>query len=102
MDLAELPPIQGSTGTSLVPQMALAKDPNRAVPTFLYDQVGIRKGRYRFIRYGDGVTRLYDLAEDWWQTRDLGPDHPAHTMMAAALSECCRAYSVAPGALRVA
>ena len=69
-----------------------AQVPDRAVPTFLYQNAGIRKGKYRFIRYGDGSTQLFDLSDDWWQTRDLGSSHPDYEEMRAAHAACCKEY----------
>ena len=67
-------------------------DPERAVPTFNPIGSAIRKGRYRFIRYRDGSTELYDIEADWWQQKLLGPDHPAYAGMAAAHRACCADY----------
>ena len=92
MDYADLSPLDGSIGRSLRPQMDWARAPDRAVPTFLHQSAAVRKGKYRFIRYGDGSTQLFDLSNDWWQTRDLGPDHPAYAQMQAAHAACCLEY----------
>ncbi|MEM6759871.1 MAG: sulfatase-like hydrolase/transferase [Pseudomonadota bacterium] len=98
MDYAGLPPPEGCPGRSLRPYCDLARDPDRAVPTLRGDNASIRKGRYRFTRYEDGSTELYDLARDWWQTRNLGTDHPAHDAMAAAHQACCADYGFDPRA----
>lgn len=92
LDYLDMPPIPDTPGRSLRAQIDGAQVPDRAIPTFLEDSAAIRKGRYRFIRYGDGTTAFYDLEEDWWQTRDLGPDHPDYEEMRQALEDCCRAY----------
>jgi arylsulfatase A-like enzyme len=92
MDYADLPPLDGSLGRSLRPQMDWARAHDRAVPTFLHQSAAVRKGKYRFIRYSDGSTQLFDLSKDWWQTRDLGPDHPAYAQMQAAHAACCLEY----------
>ncbi len=94
MDYLDLPPIKGSVGRSLRPQMQLDRVPDRAVPTFLHDNAAVRKGKYRFIRYGDGTTQFYDLSNDWWQTRDLGPDHPDYADMQLAHADCCKEYGL--------
>ena len=67
-------------------------DGARAVPTFQYDSVGMRKGRYRLIRYADGSTQFYDVEDDFWQLRDLGQDHPDFPAMRDALFETSRIY----------
>ena len=62
------------------------------IPSFYKGNMSIRKGRYRLIRYGDGSHQLFDCVEDYWQLRDLGPDHPAFAGMrqalAAAATDC--------------
>ncbi|MCR8726252.1 sulfatase-like hydrolase/transferase [Frigidibacter sp. ROC022] len=92
MEYLGLPPLADCVGRSLVPQMEGESVPDRAVPTFLEQSAGIRKGKFRFIRYGDGTTQLYDLSADWWQTKELGPDHPDHAAMRAAHAACCKEY----------
>lgn len=92
LDLAGLPALKNCVGRSLRPLMDGGSDPDRAVPTFYHDSAAIRKGDYRFIRYEDGSTQLFDLTRDYWQLNDLGPAHPAHGKMHAALVECCRSY----------
>lgn len=92
LDFAGLPAIENCVGRSLVPCMSGESDPDRAIPTFYRDSAAIRKGDYRFIRYEDGSTQLFDVKEDFWQLRDLGPAHPAYDAMYAALVECCRTY----------
>ncbi|MBD3665965.1 sulfatase-like hydrolase/transferase [Sulfitobacter aestuariivivens] len=93
LDYLDLPPIVDSPGKSLCPLMELGSDPDRAVPTFIGDCAAIRKGRYRFIRYGDGSTQLFDLAKDWWQTTNLGEGHPAYGDMQVAFAACCTEYN---------
>lgn len=90
MDIAGLPPIPRTRGRSLLsPEPARDTEAGRAIPTFLHDHASLRKGRYRLIRFGDGTTRLYDLENDWWQTRDLGTGHSAFPEMEKALTACC-------------
>ena len=92
MDYLDLPPLRGCVGQSLRPQMNLERAPDRAVPTFFHNNAALRKGKYRFIRYEDGSTQFYDLSNDWWQTRDLGPEHPDYTEMQQAHADCCKEY----------
>lgn len=94
LDVLDLPAIPESQGVTLTPLLQGEPAPDRAVPTFLFDNAAIRKGSYRFIRYTDGSTELFDLEEDWWQTRSLGPDHPAYSEMEAAHTACCRDYGL--------
>jgi hypothetical protein len=98
MDYLGQPPIEGAVGQSLRNLMQWERVPDRAVPTFLHRSAAIRKGRYRFIRYADGSTRLYDLANDWWQTTNLGSLHPDHDAMAQAHADCCTEYGFDPEA----
>ncbi|MCB1339049.1 MAG: sulfatase-like hydrolase/transferase [Maritimibacter sp.] len=92
MDYLGQPLLEGTPGRSLKPLVEGARDPDRAVPTFLEDSAAIRKGNYRFIRYFDGSTELYDIRADWWQTRNLGPTHPAYDAMATAHAVTCADY----------
>lgn len=94
MDYLDLPAIPNSPGRSLRPLMNWDTVPDRAIPTFLEESAGIRKGKYRFIRYADGSSQLYDLSADWWQTRDLGPRHPAFAEMDAAHLRCCAEFGL--------
>lgn len=93
LDYAGLDPIPGCAGRSLRPQIGGASVPERAVPSFRFGSVTIRKGGYRMIRYEDGSIQLFDLAADPWTLKDLGRDHPAHAPMLAEL----RAQSAASG-----
>ena len=96
-DYLALPPGPNYIGRSLRPHVEAGfTDPDRAVPTFLDDNAAIRKGRYRYIRYRDGSEQLFDLDADWWQTRSLGPDHPAAPEMRAALEATCAEYGARP------
>lgn len=94
MDYAGLPPMPGRVGRSLLPMMAGERSPHRAVPTFLNGSAGVRKGKYRMIRYEDGSTQFFDLENDWWQTRDLGPRHPDYARMMEAHARCCQEYGM--------
>ncbi len=93
LDMAGLSaPDLNLTGQSLTPLMDGQSQPDRGVPTFLYDNVGMRKGDYRIIRYDDGSTQLYNLIDDPWQQHDLGPEHPDFDMMYQDLIACCLDY----------
>ena len=94
MDYLDLPQIKGSVGRSLLPQMGWQRAPDRVVPTFYHGHSAIRTGKYRFIRYDDGSTQFFDLAKDWWQTKDLGADHPDYLGASAAHAACCREYGL--------
>jgi len=94
LDCAGLPPPEDCVGRSLLPYMAGDTDPDRAVPTFNHDSAAIRKGDYRFIRYEDGSTQLFNLKEDYWQLNNLGTAHPEYDAMYASLVECCKLYGL--------
>lgn len=96
LDMIGLPALAESQGQSLKPLMHGQGNPDRAVPTFLFDNAAIRKGRYRFIRYSDGSTQLFDLEEDWWQTKDLGSEHPAYPALQDAHAACCLSFGFDP------
>lgn len=76
LDYTDSPPMKHSQGQSLKPIIHGARDEDRVVPTFVYGNVGIRKGQYRLIRYQNGETELQDVLADPWFTKDLGADHP--------------------------
>ncbi|NBR33509.1 MAG: hypothetical protein EBT90_02255, partial [Rhodobacteraceae bacterium] len=88
----DLPPIDETMGQSLTGLMNGDRNPNRAIPTFFHDDVAIRKGRYRMIRYRDGSTQMYDLENDYWQVRNLGHDHPDYAQMFSALQDTSASY----------
>ena len=79
LDLAGIKSPKAPLGKSLRPLLDGQSEADRVIPTFLRDNVAIRKGKYRFIRYRDGSTQLYDLDKDFWQLKDLGTSHPAHS-----------------------
>ncbi|WP_299473664.1 sulfatase-like hydrolase/transferase [uncultured Paracoccus sp.] len=89
-DYCDIAPAPGTMGKSLRPLVEGGSDPDRAIATFYFDNVSIRKGDFRLIRYVDGSTQLYDLRTDYWQLHDLGPDHEQHEPMLQALIECSR------------
>lgn len=94
LDYAEEAPLDFSVGQSLKPQVDGAQKPDRAVPTFRYDNVSIRKGRYRFARYMDGSTQLFDLDQDIWNQVNLGSAHSEYEGMKEALISTAGAYGL--------
>jgi len=92
LDMLDLPPIDETMGQSLTGLMNGDRNPDRAIPTFFYNDVAIRKGRYRMIRYRDGSTQMYDLENDYWQVRNLGNEHPEYSHMFSALQQTSAAY----------
>lgn len=88
MDWFGLPPLADSPGRSLLPCLSGAQPQDRPIPIFFNGATGIRWGDFRFVRYPDGSTELFDLIVDWWGMQNLGPDHPAYAPMAAALEAC--------------
>lgn len=99
LDFAGLAPPPAAAGRSLRPMMQGARDPGRVVPSFYGHSVTIRKGDYRIIRYASapGVEdwQLFDLRTDYWQLRNLGPDHPAFAPMRRALEDWAAAEGYA-------
>ena len=94
LDYAGLPPPEGCIGQTLRPVVDGAGAPERAIPTFHYDSVGVRKGRYRLIRYADGSTQFYDVENDWWNLHDLGDTHPDFGAMYTCLSKTALDYGL--------
>ena len=92
LDYAGLPKPAGFVGRSLLPCLAGEGDAKRAVLTVWHGSAAIRKGRYRYIRYEDGSTQLFDIKADFWQQKELGPRNPAHVRMGEALAETVRLY----------
>lgn len=92
LDYAAVPGLDDSVGQSLRPLVEGQTAAQRAIPTVYFDSATIRQGDYRIIRYADGSTQLFDLQKDWWQLKDLGPDHPAFSELYASLIACCRDY----------
>jgi len=93
LDFAGLPPQPDFLGRSLRPVVNGGDaDPDRAVITFNPHGASIRKGKYRFVRYNDGTTELYNLDEDWWQQKNLGSDHPEFASMEQIHAELCRTH----------
>jgi arylsulfatase A-like enzyme len=92
LDWAGLPRPQDWCGRSLLPYLHGQGDPERAVLTVWHDSAAIRKGDYRFIRYSDGSTQLFDLTQDFWQQHELGSTHPAYSEMSESLTKTLREY----------
>ncbi|WP_299778696.1 sulfatase-like hydrolase/transferase [uncultured Roseobacter sp.] len=94
LDYAGVAPLTNTVGRSLREQVLGAAGPDRAIPTFRYDNVSIRKNNYRFARYMDGSTQLFDLTDDIWNLKDLGPEHPAFPEMQDAWISCTAEYGM--------
>lgn len=94
LDYLDLGEISGSVGQSLRPWLEGKPPRPRAVPTFFHNNASLRKGDYRIIRYIDNTTQIYDIKEDFWQLRDLGPDHPAHAGLYADLVATSRDWGL--------
>ncbi|MEM7720716.1 MAG: sulfatase/phosphatase domain-containing protein, partial [Pseudomonadota bacterium] len=94
LDYAGLPPLADSPGISLRPVVEGERRADRAIPTFNHDSIGIRKGKFRLIRYADGSTQLFNVANDWWQMTDLGQEHEAFAPMMKALLDTARLYGL--------
>ncbi|WP_371170584.1 sulfatase-like hydrolase/transferase [Aliiroseovarius sp. 2305UL8-7] len=94
LDYANCPPLKGAPGRSLVPQVRGTSVPDRAVPTFLFGNSSMRKGRYRITLYQNEESELYDVEADPWQTKNLGRDHPDYARMRAELAQCCAEHGL--------
>ena len=96
LDWAGVPRPQGWVGRSLLPYLRGHGDPDRAVLTVWHGSAAIRKGDFRFIRYEDGSTQLFDLSRDFWQQDELGSAHPAFADMSESLIRTRREYGCLP------
>ena len=94
LDYAGLPPLENCAGQSVRPLVEGASAPERVVPTFHYDDVSIRYGDYRLIRYSDRSTQFYDLKADYWQMKNLGQNHATFKDAYAALIRCAGEYGL--------
>ena len=94
LDYAGLPALDGCVGHSLRPQVQGQTDPDRVVPTFHHNDVSVRKGDFRLVRYQDGTTEFYNLKDDYWQLRNLGSEHPKFAETYTALVACSQSYGL--------
>lgn len=92
LDFVGIEPRDVYRGKSLKPLMNGTRDPDRAVPTFHKNNVAIRKGKYRLIRYEDGSFEFFDIEQDLWQLRNLGKDHPDFGDTYMAMIDVVRDY----------
>jgi choline-sulfatase len=88
LDFAQVAAPQRRHGRSLRPYMQGARGADRVIPSFFRQNVAVRKGPYRIIRYGDGSFQLFDIEADVWQLHDLGTDHPMFAEMHRVLADC--------------
>lgn len=96
LDYAGIRPPKTSLGRSLRAQV-WGKKPRqqRVIPTFYEEDISVRKGDYRLIRYKNGETQMYDVINDYWQLNDLGQEHKEFEQMHRALRECASDWSMA-------
>ncbi len=90
LDYAGVPAIERRHGRSLRPLIEGDRDPGRAVPSFLRQNVSMIKDGLRIIRYGDGSHQMFDVGRDFWQLNDLGPGDPRFDALRAELRDCAR------------
>ena len=84
LEWAGLPPLPGMDSRSLVPVLSGAAEVHRPhVRSGLDPWRMVFDGRYKLVRAAPGekeegmTPRLFDLAEDAWEMRDLAPQRPA-------------------------
>ncbi|MCL4069374.1 sulfatase-like hydrolase/transferase [Pseudomonas sp. GX19020] len=87
LDLAGVAPQERRFGQSLMRLLRGERVPDEIIPSFYKDNVSIRKGRYRLIRYRDGGHQLFDVEEDYWAQHDLGISHPIFAPMKEAMED---------------
>lgn len=92
LDFVDIEPREIYRGKSLRPVVHGARDPDRAVPTFHKNNVAIKKGKYRLIRYEDGSFEFFNIEDDLWQLKDLGKDHPEFAETYFAMIDVVRDY----------
>lgn len=105
LDLAGLPNLEISQGTSLVSLMRGAKEPFLERPVFSSDgwstSASAIRGHFRLHKDREGKEYLYDLAQDPPESRDLAADRPdlvaelhqelkAHTRQNSKIAETIR------------
>lgn len=95
MDYCAAPPIGGSPGVSLRPMISGASDPDRAVPTFLYGNSSMRKGKYRITLYQSGESEFHDVDADPWLNNNLAGKVPEHEIWRSELARVCQAHGLA-------
>ena len=77
LDYAGCPPLGWTHGRSLRPAVSTKRaDPDRAVPSFKFASVGLRKGPWRITLYPDGSSEFHDVEQDMWLTENLAHRHP--------------------------
>ena len=92
LEMTGTPQQPQSIGQSLCPELRGEQENRGPIPTIMNDNVSIRYGKYRLIRYRDGSTQFYDLSRDYWQLKDLGQGHRNFKAAKKALYEACRAW----------
>lgn len=99
LDLAGLPKSPTMTGRSLLPYLDGKGDPDRGVLSTWHGSHALRQGDFTLILYEDGSSQLFDTAHDPWQQTDLGPTHPAHAPLLAALKRqlAAQSHPLTPG-----
>lgn len=88
LDFADMDPTHCQNGHSLRAATLGASPSQKIIPSFYKNNMTVRDGRYRIIRYEDGSCQLFDVQEDYWQLRDLGNQHPAFAGMYEKLLDC--------------
>jgi hypothetical protein len=69
-------------------------DKDRAVPTFWYGSVSMRKGDYRTTLYQDGSSEHYHLDKDRWLSKNLAGKRPEYDTARQDLLRVCKEYGV--------
>jgi arylsulfatase len=93
LESAGLPPLPGMESRSLLPVLSGAAETHRAhVRSGLGPWRMVCDGRHKLVRPAPGAReaddmapRLFDLAEDAWEMRDLAPERPAEVERLTAL-----------------
>ena len=79
LELAGVPVPETAQGRSLVPLIRTGQDPAREAIALAacWNQRAIRTARWKLIHDGTGQDRLFDLAMDPREQRDLAQRHPS-------------------------
>lgn len=91
-----LPPLPGARGRDLSPLLAGDHPPCAArpllaeAPAYGPDSFALRLGRFKLVRRGEQVVRLYDLAGDPEERTDLAPRRPDAVAQLTALARAAR------------